>query len=368
MADILVIYHKAGGCLDGFAAAWAVWDYYERLDDQGDKNLGIGQQMEFRAMDYGDTIPDLGGRVVYIVDLSFDPATLVEAAKDAVSVTLLDHHDSAYKKWVRYTDEGPSQAVRVELVMKEAPDGNRIEKFEAGNVVAYFATKMSGAVLTWRYLNIESMEDLILNDDRTPLLLQYCQDWDLHNLKLTGVKEVTAALYAKPWIRERDFANFGVKLESVQLEHIVVIENHQRYGVWGEINVLAANDVLNDLHAEGIVIYNYQVTMSHAMIARGVRYVTLGGHTVPFLAVPRELRTICGGIMAKGYPFSICYEDYYSERLREYSFRADKDDPNSVNVLSLLEPLGGGGHQSAAGVRVKFDDLGHDHPLNFRGF
>ncbi len=351
ITDILVLYHGgSGGCLDGHASAWAVWDYYNRN--------GSNYVMELVPVTYGDPIPDLTGKLVYIVDMSFDPEALVKAAEVAERVILLDHHESAHAKWVKYTDEGPSQSYRIELVMgKESPDGNRIERFEAGKVVAYFATKMSGAVLTWRYLNIDEQSELVLNNDEAPLLLRYCQDWDIHTLKLQGVKEITAALYAKSWIREQNFAAFGEKVETVQLEHIANLEYHEPHKVEGEeFNAFISNDVLIELHREGKVVYDYQVTMANAMIGRTMKMVTLNGYEVPMMYCPRELRTIAGGIMAAGYPFSVCYEDYHPEGIREYSFRSDKNDPKAVNVKEIAESHGGGGHIPAAGVRTSVND------------
>lgn len=58
----LCIYHGPG-CLDGFGAAWAVWSRW-------------GDDVEYRAANYGQAPPDVTGKAVLIVDFSYPLETL----------------------------------------------------------------------------------------------------------------------------------------------------------------------------------------------------------------------------------------------------------------------------------------------------
>lgn len=85
MQKALVIYHK--NCLsgDGFGAAFAAW-------------LALGETADYYPADYGDEVPDVTGREVYILDLSFPADTLAAMSRLAASLTLLDHHLTAQKR------------------------------------------------------------------------------------------------------------------------------------------------------------------------------------------------------------------------------------------------------------------------------
>ncbi len=81
MTKPLCIYHH--GCLDGFAAAWAVRKHY-----------GDGE-VEFHPGIYGKAPPDVTGRVVILVDFSYKRDVLLQVCAQAACVLILDHHKSA---------------------------------------------------------------------------------------------------------------------------------------------------------------------------------------------------------------------------------------------------------------------------------
>lgn len=84
MPNALVIYHRNCPSGDGFGAAFAAW-------------LALGDRAEYYPADYGDPVPDVSGREVYILDLSLPADTLVALSHQAASLTLLDHHLTAQK-------------------------------------------------------------------------------------------------------------------------------------------------------------------------------------------------------------------------------------------------------------------------------
>jgi hypothetical protein len=59
MKTPIVIYHK--NCVDGFSAAWVFHNAQDKME----------QTFEFYAANYGDPIPDVEDRHVYLVDFSF---------------------------------------------------------------------------------------------------------------------------------------------------------------------------------------------------------------------------------------------------------------------------------------------------------
>lgn len=166
----LIIYH-GGGCMDGFASAWAA-------------HLWFGDLAEYRAMNYGDTLlmPDVYGRDVYIVDFSFKPEVMVQLAANARYVTLLDHHKTA-----------------AELVNLEMP----------GNVFMNFDMNKSGAVLAWEYFH---------HSDEVPDLIKYVQDRDLWQWKLPESEVFSAGLASFP--QRFDKWPWNKMLDLVGINHI----------------------------------------------------------------------------------------------------------------------------------------------------
>ena len=83
----VVLYHK--DCADGFAAATVAYMVLE-----GDTT--------FVPVQYGDEMPDVTGKTVYMVDFSVPPETLTAMAATAQRITVIDHHKSAIDKYAGY--------------------------------------------------------------------------------------------------------------------------------------------------------------------------------------------------------------------------------------------------------------------------
>jgi hypothetical protein len=157
----LCIYH--GGCADGFSAAWVVRKYF----------LG---QVDFLSADYGDRPPDVHGRDVFIVDFSYPRGYLLRMLREAESLTILDHHQSA------------------QSALADLP-----------GAIVRFSIGLSGAMLAWKYF---------FHDATPPRLLQHIQDRDLWLFQLDATREIMAGLFSYPY----DFALYDQWMESERLD------------------------------------------------------------------------------------------------------------------------------------------------------
>lgn len=142
----LCIYH--GNCVDGFGAAWVVR-----------KALG---NIEFFPGIYQEPPPDVTNRNVVIVDFSYNRSVLLEMAKKATSILILDHHKSAAEDLV----DLPS------------------------NVVVQFDMNHSGAILTWNYFFPET---------EPPQLLLHIEDRDLWRFALKNTRQIQANVFSYPY-------------------------------------------------------------------------------------------------------------------------------------------------------------------------
>ena len=157
----LCIWH--GGCDDGFASAWVVR-----------KALG-DEHVEFHGGVYQKPPPDVFGRDVLLVDFSYKRGVLEEMARDAASVTILDHHATAEADLKPLLEE---RLVRGEFDMKRC-----------------------GAMITW---------DWFFPGDPPHDLLHYIQDRDLWQKKLPGCDQVIMALRSYP----QDFLTWDLMMEK----------------------------------------------------------------------------------------------------------------------------------------------------------
>jgi oligoribonuclease NrnB/cAMP/cGMP phosphodiesterase (DHH superfamily) len=143
----LCIYHN--NCADGFGAAWVV-------------RRALGEHVEFHPGNHGDAPPDVRDRTVVIVDFSYKRPVLLEMAREATSITILDHHRSAEKDLV------------------DLP----------GNVTAEFDMERSGAMMAWDYY---------FPSEKPPEIIKHIQDRDLWRFNLKGTREIQAALFSYPY-------------------------------------------------------------------------------------------------------------------------------------------------------------------------
>jgi len=151
----VIFYHK--NCLDGLAAAWAAWRHFKKDEIQ----------TRWQGVRYDEAMPEFAdGDDVFIVDFSYSPPEIVEAAKKARTLTLIDHHITAQTAHEAYWATHP------------LPENVRI----------IFSQNNSGCVLAWRHFN---------PDQTVPRLLSIIEDHDLWRFNDDSTKAVTCALHSQ---------------------------------------------------------------------------------------------------------------------------------------------------------------------------
>lgn len=169
----LCIYH--GNCADGFGAAWAV---RKALPDA-----------EFYAGTYQRPPPDVTGRDVVMVDFSYKRPALLEMARQAKSILILDHHKSALEDLV------------------DLPE----------NVTAVFDMARSGAMMAWQHF---------FPNTPPPRLIEHIQDRDLWRFTLHGTQEIQAAVFSYTYnfhvwdqLMARDVEHLRVEGVAIERKH-----------------------------------------------------------------------------------------------------------------------------------------------------
>lgn len=279
-----VCFYHGGGCVDGFTAAWVV----QRADPDA----------ELVPVQCGDGLPAkelYAGKDVYIVDFSYPPDQLAVMAADAHTVVMLDHHESAIRKW-----NGQPTALTCGGLMAWGD-----------NVRIVFDIRHSGAKLAW--------DHFFPNTPTTPLV-QYVQDRDLWKWELPDSHAVNAYIRTRPFTIEE----------------------------WDELCESMASPPERQLIAQyGRVVLERE----QQIIDRAVKHAvtrTVAGFDVPVVNTT-ELTSEIGHALCQGRPFAVMYFDNLKAGKRILSFRSDD---GGQDVSKVAESFNGGGHKHAAGAEV----------------
>lgn len=156
----MILYHA--DCIDGFTAAWAV---KRRFPDA-----------EAIPVKYGEDPPDVTGKVVAIVDFSYDPDTTEFLVGSSEFLILLDHHKTAL------------DAFQAAYLPHHSGALLRVVSF-ADNAHIVIDMNRSGAGMAWdfflKYMDPEEVSP-------RPDLVNYVEDRDLWRWSLRGSREVNA--------------------------------------------------------------------------------------------------------------------------------------------------------------------------------
>lgn len=251
MKNILCLYHA--NCADGFGAAYAVWRKYP--------------DAEFKAVQYGEAPPDVKGRDVLIVDFSYKRDVLLDMARDANSLKVIDHHKTAM----------------------EDLDNISLESYK---IEAVFDMKRSGAVLTWETLHEE---------EQAPMLLHHIGDRDLWAFLLPDTKEIMAAVFSYEWTFEL-FFNWCYSWWIYERENLV---------------------------AEGRAIlrkHNKDV----AAIAKNAEFLHIAGAYVPCVNCLSVFASDVGNLLAQGNPFAATWYESNGERIFSLRSTNDGRDVSAI--------------------------------------
>lgn len=292
MEKTLCIYHK--DCIDGYAAAWVV-------------GHAIGfENVEFHAASHGTPLPSMAGRIVYMVDfLPSSPGDVeIDTLKEmgqAKRIVVLDHHESAYANW------------------KDVP--------LLDNWTYRYEPELSGVGVTWRWF---------FGKQPMPMALQLIQDRDLWKFELKLSREFHAVAVSEGLL---------LKTPSEDSWLTRMIDSGVSDERW-----YVRNDLIR---LEGAAIIRDQKNHIQTLLKRA-RIVLFMGYEVPVCNIPYELRSEAGFWLSLKYPFSITYDDVWSEGIRKYSVRSNKK--TGIDVMKVTEPWGGGGHKHASGFALSIDE------------
>jgi hypothetical protein len=265
-------------------------------------------------MGYGDKLADkvdVTGKHVLMVDFSLKRPAMIEAAKVAKSIVVLDHHKTAETElfdWCFFKPGGwPSQMFTdLSMIFQDFAEGRMASKEP---IVAFFDMDKSGARLAWEFC---------FPDMPIPRVLEHIEDRDLWRFKLPYTREVTAAV--RSYVH--DFACFDQ---------------------W------AGADCGSLIWAGGAILRAHTKTVTELC---GSAYLSeVAGYTVPVLNVPYQYASDCGHELLKRYPDAPFAATWARTRDGKEAWSLRSEDKR-VDVAAIAASLGGGGHRNASGFAL----------------
>lgn len=311
--SVTVIYHA--DCPDGFGAALAAWKHF-------------GETASYAPMHHGeDWRPlELTGQTVYILDFSFDRATLEEIASQAYTVTQIDHHASARTPWAG--------------LLQTSPDG--LESYRHGQLPLniHFDLNKSGARLSWEHF---------FPGTTLPLTLSHIEDMDLWRFSLPDTRAFSRALRLLPF----DFTTWErllaetENLESSRYQRMLTEGHAIEEFFMREIDRLAQSHLVMPASLRGEIIDPLQAARHGQAIlqAEGQSWQSIAG-----LAINADslFASELGNRLAElSGSFGLIWQLAADGEIKA-SLRA----AGKVDLATIATRYGGGGHPNAAGFRM----------------
>ncbi len=293
--NYLIIAH-GGGCNDGFMAALLMKMYVE--------NTYPDASCEAAFTNYGQPMPDVTGKTVFIVDFSYSPLELHEARKKAVSITMMDHHESAAKMWGGYRSfvSGPTNNLCPLTVIL---DENK-----------------SGAMLALDYFSYNSLSPL---------------------------RDTSRLIRVSQRIDDRD--RWVYQYPDTNAYREVLASIPQTFEAWKDLIFVEPDDVF-EKRLEKAVIQCEKDEQICREIASKAFLIGFAGYTAPCVNAGKIFASRVGEIIGEDHPFAIVFVVTKDGIL--CSIRSSKTGANVEEVAKLY---GGGGHVHASGFRLRHEQL-----------
>lgn len=284
MPKIYVLHHDDN---DGYASALALYELY-------------GEKATYIPVQYGQKFPDIEldkDTAVYIVDFSYDRATLEDVDSKVLGLLVLDHHETAE------------------------------EQLKGFDRVVFDKTK-AGATLCWNYFH---------PDKEVPYLFKLVEDYDLYKFEYEDTRKFNYGMSALG--KDKDLQSWSDVLHSSHiLEEVIQVGGILKENVDSQIKKFKdrkSYKITTDNQGRRFALYNTGSLINEMAEAL---------YTDPSLELDYTM----------SYFFT-------NEGKVVFSLRSNKDNPNAAKVNLIAQEMSkefrsgsGGGHPNSAGCNTSF--------------
>lgn len=309
----LCLYHD--DCIDGFTASWVVDRYYY---------MHKKEKLIAYPIKYGDPInvSRYMGKHIVLVDFCFPEKELLHLCDIALSVTVLDHHQTAYdmfkkllpdavksEKLIFYKPGGVLSIKRIMQRFKKLPD----------NLFVNINLIKTGATLAWDYY---------YTDQKYPEILKYIHDADLGIESREHYHGVMQYIYSC----DKTYPVWNKLMFQKPTDHVFIVIGYALYTQQLKIVQEAVKETALKLIIDVYVITAVNVPRSLGQMAMMMLLNDTESYHRPFVAAITVV------------------EEGWRIRLRSHK-------SCEMMMSTLAEKFGGGGHKHAASFLVRNVDL-----------
>jgi oligoribonuclease NrnB/cAMP/cGMP phosphodiesterase (DHH superfamily) len=279
----VVFYHS--NCLDGAGSAWA-FSYL-----QASKYEDVVYVSSYYGMAVDNNI--IADKDVYVLDFSFPANTITDMCKVACTVTVIDHHETAY---------------------------NNLNGLTLENFTFIYELTHSGAILTWASLRTD--------DNATPYFLRLIEDRDLWIFDYPDTKAFCRALYN----RISEWSKF---------EELLYIDAVKAVVEEGLMLLKEDTDTIGHIIATTMEVSTFQ-GFKCVKINCPPKFTSEACHYLLDTASSMMDTHLAVAFYIRGDTVNI-------------SLRSTKE--GDINCADIAAKLGGGGHRNAAGCKLSIQQL-----------
>lgn len=288
--DLTKVFYHGDKCPDGKCASWVIW----RLM----KEKVATKEFHLYGVSHGHNPPDVSGDVIAILDFCFPKKVIIEMAKKAKKIYILDHHASTERELAGKLPE---------------------------NVVAILDNSRSGSEITW---------DWVYPGIPRPWFLEVISDRDLFRWTRPYSKKVTNAMFSNGYYTWEKLEQIFEKSNTAEAIDTMIKD----FCLLFDSKIDTENEIVD-------------AVCSSACLAK---LTTPKGevYTVKMVQCPRMYKSEVGNKLSKsGCDFAVLWQ--YDFILNEWwvSCRASSD--NDIDLSKITPQFHrGGGHPKSAGFTI----------------
>lgn len=359
--QIFVVYHAK--CTDGLFAAAATQKFLDPFYKDAD--------IKYVPMDYDESESFVASNAAIVaVDFSFSPNKVRALLDNNNTVTIIDHHKSAFDKLIPLAHELDIDVI--EDIDSFCENAQWTLEDLAKNSLFVFNKVHSGATLAFRILrtlsyNTQEVTSREMEND-IPLVLQYVEDRDLWRKQLPSIDEVSAFLKSEVISISDAYSIINIiETQSLLLNKPSWLKDAIQYGEY----ILKGMDAITESQLESslhCVMFSFTKSYINSLspflcaayldLAKKYgRRATLiddnvEGIVIPACSMPGMLASdACVEIMQfTGTDLSATYNIESSGTIK-WSFRSRNTGQGNAHALASV--LGGGGHLNSAGAYTR---------------
>lgn len=341
MKNIAILYHA--NCVDGFVAKTLMELLY---NEENTKSIAVRYNVPIT-----ETISELiklfdGKNIerIFIVDFSLSYSDLAILIKICNRVTIYDHHDTAfelYKDDPQFTNFNSTHYSAISAwIVPGICTSKIIESIYKKKLQELFRNKSS-----LKFVNDENIEQHY--KENVVAFIDRVNDYDIWNLEYDDTFVLNESIRCIFESNKTDEDKFVLVTKAIF--YYTEISLYSKFNV----SVQVPYDVYIFVEKAKQIVADRNAVINHYV--RSVTFLTLEGYKVPFVQCPSNICNYVGYVLGQEHPFVFTYWPDVLKGTVKISFRANKY--TGVNVREIAEKHGGGGHNSAAGILMTYENF-----------